>query len=109
MSLSLSTGASKSGGFGKIAGVTGSMSNLSAPDGLSMLKCAASLPPRVHSMPSRSCSDEALKVAARDQLFSAKSTVEGPETASSSITLPAVTTTSAVTSLVPSLTCSVNS
>ena len=109
LSATLSTGASKSGGFEKIAGATRTRSNRSTPGGSSMLKCAASLPPSVHTMASRSCADDAENVATRDQLFSANVTASGPAIASSSTTFPTITNTSAATSLTPSLTCTVTS
>ena len=77
--------------------------------GSSIVKRAASLPPRTQEMPSRSCCDDAVNVATRDQLFSAKFTEEGPSMSSSSMTLSNLTSRSAVTSLTPSLTCTLSS
>ena len=60
-------------------------------------------------MPARSSSEDAVKVATRDQLFSGKVTLSGPVIAVSSVTFRSVTSNSAMSESVPSLTCTVTS
>ena len=60
-------------------------------------------------MSARSSSDDAVKVATRDQLFSGNATLAGPVSAVSSVTFWTVTSRSAMSESVPSLTCTVTS
>ena len=60
-------------------------------------------------MSARSSSEDAVKVATRDQLFSGNATLEGPVSVVSSITFSTVTSSSALSESLPSLTCTVTS